>query len=249
MPPPPPHPPVPDIAPLGVDGLIVRFGDRLTEAANRAALAFRAAIEAAGLAGIQETSASPAAVYLRFDALSTDAEALRPALQALLSGRDWFAAPLPAGRRRWTVPAAFGGAHGPSLDEAAALAGLSPAAAAQALCAQPLRVQAIGFAPGLPYLGELPPAFDLPRLTALNPRVPEGAITLAIRQIVLFPVPSPTGWRHIGTTALRLFRPDAPDPFLLRAGDEVRFRPVTGDEIDRLRRDAPDGGAVAEVLE
>lgn len=239
----------PALSPIGVDGLLALFGDRLTEAANRAALAFRAAADAAGLPGVAETATSPAAVYLRFDPGLTDAAALGQAVGALLASRDWFAAPLPAGRRRWHVPAAFGADAGPQLDEAAALAGMTREAAIASVCAAPLRVQAIGFAPGLPYLGELPPVWDLPRLAALTPRVPEGAITLAIRQIVLFPVPSPTGWRHIGTTALRLFLPEAAEPFLLRAGDEVLFRPVAADRIEALRRGAaPDGGAVAEPL-
>ena len=55
----------------------------------------------------------------------------------------------------------------------------------------------------------------------------------------------PTRWRQIGQTGLRLFRPDTPDPFLLRPGDEVLFHPAH--DLDRLRA-APDGGAVAEAL-
>jgi inhibitor of KinA len=34
---------------------------------------------------------------------------------------------------------------------------------------------------------------------------------------------------------LRLFRPEDEPPVLLRAGDEVRFRPVTPEEFARLQ--------------
>ncbi|HMO71236.1 MAG TPA: carboxyltransferase domain-containing protein [Paracoccaceae bacterium] len=238
----------PAVSPIGVDGLLIAFGGRLTEPANRAALAFRAEVDAAGLTGVVETATAPAAVYVRFDHGQTAHVALQDELGALLSARDWWSAPLPAGRRRWLVPAAFGAEHGPLLDEAATMAGLSPDAAVAALCARPLRVQTIGFAPGQPYLGQLPAEWDLPRLSSLT-RVPDGAVTVAIRQVVLFSVASPTGWRHVGQTALRLFRPESGIPSLLRPGDEVQFRPVGARELDALRRDAPDGGAVAEALE
>lgn len=51
----------------------------------------------------------------------------------------------------------------------------------------------------------------------MTPQVPVGAVTVAIRQIVLLSVPSPTGWRHVGQTALRLFGPERTHPFLFRA--------------------------------
>ncbi|MFN3641967.1 MAG: carboxyltransferase domain-containing protein [Gemmobacter sp.] len=232
--------------PIGVDGWLVGFGARLTEPANRAALAFRAAVEAADLPGLTETAAALTSVLVRFDLGATDHAATRAALAMLLAARDWHAAPLPAGRRLWRVPAMFGNAVAPQLGEAAARAGLTPAAAVAALCAAPLWVQTVGFAPGQPYLGQLPPAWDLARQPTLTPRVPEGALVVAIRQAVVFAIPSPIGWRHVGQTALALFRPDRPDPFLLRPGDAVLFEAVGRAALDRLR--AAGGGAVAEPL-
>ncbi len=237
----------PALCPIGVDGWLVSFGDRLTEPANRVALAFHAALDRADLPGMAETAAALTSVYARFDLALTDHGQTRRALEDLLAGRDWPAAPLPQGRRLWRVPAVFGTDLAPQLDDAARLAGLTPAAAVTGLCAAPLRVQAIGFAPGQPYLGQLPSEWDLPRQKDLTPRVPEGAIVVAIRQAIVFSVTTPTGWRHVGQTALRLFRPDHADPFLLRPGDEVLFQPVPPEALDALRR-APDGGVVAEAL-
>ena len=127
------------------------------------------------------------------------------------------------------------------------MAGLSPDQAIAALCAAPLRVQAIGFAPGQPYLGQLPPEWDLPRQTGLTPQVPEGALAVAIRQMVLFSVSTPTGWRHVGQTALPLFRPDQPEPFTLRPGDDVQFVAVTREEFENIRRNDALGGATSQA--
>lgn len=235
----------PAIRTVGVDGFLVSFAGQLDERANRAALAFRAALERESWPGVAECATSLVSAFLRFDLAACDHAGLRARLDALLASRDWYDAPLPEGRRLWRVPVVFGGDHGPQLAEAAKLAGQSVEDAIATLCAQPVRVQTIGFAPGQPYLGQLPQNWDIPRQTGLTPHVPEAALVVAIRQLIVFSVGTPTGWRHIGQTGLRLFRPEADDPFLLRPGDEVLFYPAH--DLDRLRR-APDGGAVAEAL-
>ncbi|MDG4650595.1 carboxyltransferase domain-containing protein [Roseibacterium sp. SDUM158017] len=234
---------------LGLDGLLVRFGEVLGEPANRAALALRHAVEREGWPGVEEVTTSLVSTYLRFDPLSVDADALRATLAELVAGRDWTRADLPGGRRLWRVPAVFGTDLAPQLEEAAALAGLTPDRAVQEIAATRLRVQTIGFAPGQPYLGELPGHWTIPRQTELTPKVRVGALCVAIRQMTLFSVSTPTGWRQVAQTALRLFRPESGTPFLLRPGDEVMFQPVAREAWDRLCAEGPDGGAVAELIE
>lgn len=237
----------PHIRTAGYDGFVVSFADSLSEPANRAALAFRAAIEGAGWDGVKESSTSLVSAYLRFDPLSQDHSAMHAALDALLRTRDWYGAALPAGRRLWHVPTVFGGEAGPRLAEAAQAAGLTEAEAIASISGTRVRVQTIGFAPGMPYLGELAPAWDIPRQTDLTAQVPAGGLCVAIRQLVLFPVDTPTGWRHIGQTNLRLFRPDAQEPFLLRPGDEVRFQPTSPEALAMLAGDE-NGGALCEFI-
>lgn len=98
-------------------------------------------------------------------------------------------------------------------------------------------------------MGTLPENWDIPRQGGLTPLVPACAIVAAIRQLIIFPTATPTGWRHIGQTAFRGFRPDADEPFMLRAGDEVQFVPIEADELRRLSTDDPEhGGATTSVL-
>ncbi len=237
----------PQIRTVGTDGLLVSFGEALSEPANRAALAFRAAIEAADLPGLLETSASLVSAYLRFDLCVSDHATMKAALEALLASQDWTSAPLPGGRKLWRIPTVYGTDLAPQLEEAAAVAGLSPDDAIASISNARVRVQTIGFAPGMPYLGELPPDWAIPRQTELTGQVPAGGLCVAIRQLVLFPVATPTGWRHIGQTAFPLFRPDDPEPFALRPGDEAQFIPVMAEQLAAMRN-APDGGAAFEVL-
>jgi KipI family sensor histidine kinase inhibitor len=240
----------PMIRALGLTGLLVSFDDRLSEPANRAALAFRAAVESEAWPGVEETSTSLASVFLRFDPVSVAPADLRHRIAALLAARDWLAAPLPANRRRWHIPTVYGTELAPQLHEAAAAAGMSPDAAIAELSRTSVRVLTIGFAPGQPYLGELPPAWDIPRQVALTRRVPEGALVVAIRQFVLFSAATPTGWRHIGQTAFRAFRPESAEPFPLRPGDELIFPAIGREEYEALRAadTTGDGGAEREVI-
>ncbi len=239
-------PEYPIIAAQGVDGSVVRFSDRLTEPANRAALALRAALEGGAVPGVEEASSALASVYARFGG---DVVKGRAALARLVRDEDFMRAELPSGRKLWRIPAVFGGADGPALDSVAGQIGLSPETALHDLIETRLRVLAIGFAPGQPYLGQLPETWDIPRLGTLT-NVPAGALAVAIRQIVLFTNGSPTGWQHVGQTAFRCFRPEAERAFPLAPGDEVSFAPVSGQELAVIReRDkSGDGGAQTEPL-
>lgn len=237
--------PFPLILPSGVDGLVVRFADGFEDAANRAALAFHARLAAEAWPEVIETAPALVSALVRFDPLETSAAALADRLRGLLGG-DWQDGPA-AAPRLLVVPACFDPDAAPQIDEAAAAAGFPDrAAAVDSICSADLRVLTIGFAPGQPYIGALPPAWNLPRQRSLTPRVPVGALGLAIRQMVLFAVETQTGWRHVGQTALRVFQPGAADPFLLRPGDRLRFEPASPAALARLRDD-PLGGARIET--
>lgn len=240
----------PLICEVGLSGLLIRFSDRLTDAANRANLAFRAAVEAEGIAGVEETSTALAATLITYDPLRLPLAGLRARVAALLESRDWSAAPLPPGRRLWRIPVAFGGEHGPQLAEAAGLAGLTETQALAEIAATRLRVMALGFAPGLPYLGAMPEHWNLPRQEGLTAQVPAGSVVTAIRQFNIFTNATPTGWRHIGQSAFRNFRPEAADPFALRPGDEVIFEPIGAGELADIRAGdrAGEGGARCEAM-
>jgi len=240
-------PEFPIIQTAGVDGMLVSFANALNEPANRAALAFRAALEQAGWDGMEETASTLVSVYVRFDPFHVTHAQMRTRLQSLCAQSDWFGADLPEGRRSWRIPTVFGAPDGPQLAQAAEAAGMSEAEAITSLSSARLRVQTIGFAPGQPYIGELPAHWDIPRRQTLSSPVAEGALVVAIRQLVLFSVSTPTGWSQVGQTAVRLFQPEANEPFMLRPGDEVQFTQTEPEQLSAMRKDRH-GGAVFEVV-
>ncbi|MBY6048955.1 5-oxoprolinase subunit B family protein [Vannielia litorea] len=230
----------PEILPLGQDGVLVRFARAVSPEASAAVARFAA--EAEGLAG--EVAPALASVLLRFDPAQVDRAELVARIEELLDEREWRGLKDPTPARRWRVPVAL---DGPQLGEAAELAGLSEAEACEEFLTTELRVRAIGFAPGMPYLGFLPEHWNIPRQTDLTPKVPAGALVVAVRQLVLFPTESVTGWRMVGRCAFRPFRRGAKEPFPLAPGDALRFERVEATELERLEAE-PLGGAVCEEI-
>ena len=240
----------PAIKPVGINGMLVQFSDKLQEPSNRAALSFCASIRQQNWPCVEEISATLASAYLRFDIQKASHEELIQDLQALLNTQNWYEAPLPQGRRHLEIPCVFGGEHGPQLEEAATVAKLSTQDAIKELTSVRTRVLAVGFAPGQPYLGELDEHWNIPRLTALTRQVPKGALIVAIKQLIIFTAPSPTGWRHIGQCAFDCFRPDQENPFAFRPGDEVSLRDISSKDLSCIKATdrTGNGGAVISPI-
>ncbi len=106
-------------------------------------------------------------------------------------------------------------------------------------------VYAIGFVPGFPYLGYLPPELcGVPRLDSPRLRVEPGSVGLTARQTGIYPLPRPGGWNIIGRTPISLVDV-ATEYFPLRVGDMIRFERIDETEYthrlgERLTRKAPE---------
>lgn len=137
-------------------------------------------------------------------------------------------------RRRWLIPACYEPEHGIDLEDVCWACGLHPATVAEIHAAQTWRVLMVGFLPGQPYLGELPPLLRLPRRATPRVSVAAGSIGIALSMSVVYPQASPGGWHIIARTPVPLFDATRAQPSLLAAGDEVSFQQVTSREFDRL---------------
>jgi KipI family sensor histidine kinase inhibitor len=124
---------------------------------------------------------------------------------------------------RVEIPVRYGGEYGPDLEDVGRHTGLSPAEVIRLHTSADYLVYFLGFSPGFPYLGGLPPELATPRLLAPRKKVPAGSVAIGGSQTGIYPMETSGGWRIIGRTTLRLFDAEASPPALLRAGDHVRF--------------------------
>lgn len=131
------------------------------------------------------------------------------------------------------IPVCYGGELGPDLPEVAAAHGLSEEEVVEIHASADYLVYMLGFAPGFAYLGGLPKRIATPRRRTPRLSIPAGTVGIAGDQTGVYPIATPGGWQLIGRTPDPLFLPDAMPPALLRAGDIVRFRPISRAEFDR----------------
>jgi KipI family sensor histidine kinase inhibitor len=230
------------ILPCGDQALTVQLSERLDEGVNRRVIALARDLAADPLTGVLETVPTYRALLVRYDPLLVRGAALAAALHQRLAR---IPARPPEGRGRlWRLPVVYGGPMGMDLDEVARLRGLTTDEVVRLHAAAEFRVYMIGFSPGYAYLGGLPPALHTPRRTEPRQSVPAGAVGIGGQQASINSVTAPSGWRFLGGTPVPIFQPGRADPFLLAAGDRVRFHPVSAGEAARIaaalaRSDAP----------
>lgn len=222
---------------LGEEALLLRFGDGIDAACNRAVHAFAARCMAAAPPWLRDCVPAYASLALFVDRCAFD----DPGIDPLDIVRDWLSrvvGPIgvsddTAGTAPVEVPVCYDRAFAPDLDALAAHAGLSPQAVIARHQAASYTVAMIGFAPGFPYLLGLDPALAMPRLATPRTRVAAGSVAIGGAQAGIYPRESPGGWRIVGRTPLRLFDAARAQPSLLSPGRALRFV-----AIDRARFDA-----------
>lgn len=210
----------PRFIPLGDSALLVRFGDRLDEAANRAAIGFAVRLAEAAPEGVDEITPNLVSVLLRFDPARTDAGRLSGELRVLPPG-IWEASAVRSASH--VIAVTF---DGDDLDEVAGLVALEKQAFIASHNAAPLRVLATGFAPGFVYVGFHPETLHVPRRTTVRASVPAGTVLFAAGQTAITATAIPTGWHVIGHTEFRNFDPAADPPTRLRPGDSITLETV-----------------------
>lgn len=218
---------------VGEGGLLVEFADLIDPTVNGRIQALLAALDAAPPPGLRELIPAYRTLLILYDPLAVAEEALLARVRAIVPTMGESATP----SRLVTIPTIYGGEFGPDLEDVATHCGLASEEIIVRHSSATYLVYFIGFSPGYPYLGGLDPALATPRLASPRVRVPAGAVAIGGQQTGIYPQETPGGWRIIGRTPLRLYDPQAPDPFLLRAGDRVRLRPIGANEYAALRRE------------
>ena len=213
------------IEPLGDACLVVRFGTGVDAVTSRAVAAATATLTAAALPGVVDIAATFNTVAVVFDPHRADPRELSGAILASLQN---LAGGASTPGTIVEIPVAYGGDDGPDLAAVAAHIGLDSEAVVRLHTSTDQVVGMIGFAPGFPYLLGLPAALSIPRRATPRTSVPAGSVAIAERQTGIYPRASPGGWHVIGRTPRAMFDPRRDPPALLRAGDLVRFVPVTG---------------------
>jgi len=164
-----------------------------------------------------EVVAGAASVVVQFDPaeLDIDAACSRAQHTSPAAGSEAIGA-----GRILTVPVRY---DGPDLAAVCRELGLSVDEFVALHTAAAGCVEMLGFTPGFAYVAGLDPRLAVGRLPAPRLSVPAGAVGIAGPYTGLYSLPGPGGWSLVGRTTLRLFDSAGDPPFVLAAGQILRF--------------------------
>lgn len=224
--------PEPVIRLAGERGLLAEYGDVIDPEVNRKVRAMFIALQQAAPSWLVEALPTYRSLLILYDPVQAEPHAIGAFLKGLESRLTETSIPPP---KLHEIPVCYGGDLGPDLPFVAESHGLTPEEVIRIHSEPTYPIYMIGFTPGFPFLGGLPEALHTPRLKTPRTRVPAGSVAIANNQTGIYSITSPGGWQLIGRTPLRLFDPQRQNPFLVQAGDRLRFKPISREVYDFLR--------------
>lgn len=230
------------------DSLQIQFDQKICPEVNHQISVFCRAFElmTKDMPEIIEIVPTYCAVSIYFDEKSASPELIKKiALEVLEkmddeegSGVRAGEGDLPEGGRIISIPVCYEDQEfAPDLEKVCAHAKMTKEEVIRLHSASEYLIYMMGFLPGFPYLGGMDESLNTPRLESPRTKIPAGSLAIGGAQTGLYPVESPGGWNIIGRTPLKLFDLSRNPQFLYRAGDKIRFMPVSRHEFDHFDED------------
>lgn len=219
----------------GDTALVVDFGNQVDLGISAKVLALAERLNELKISGVIETVPTIRSLSVYYEPLSISPVELERQIGDILDHLDETLAT----GRTCEIPVCYDPELAPDLEYVAEQCKLSPADVIALHSGQTYHAYMLGFLPGLAYLGDLPEVLHLPRRTTPRPRIPAGSLGIGGKLTCIYPMATPCGWHLIGRSPLSLWDP-ATKGALLRAGDKVKFEPMSLRDYKRM---APDESA------
>ncbi|MDD9302962.1 MAG: 5-oxoprolinase subunit PxpB [Desulfobacter sp.] len=219
----------------GDRGLLMELGNVIDPGVNTRIRAMTTRMAENPASGVDEIIPTYCAVILVYDPVVTSPDRLIPWLVSLYETLDSIVLAAPD---IVDLPVCYHPSLGPDMAHVARTNGLTAQAVVEIHTAPLYPVYMIGFTPGFPYLGGLSKKIHTPRLSSPRTHVPAGSVGIANNQTGIYPIDSPGGWQLIGQCPVKLFDPARENPILLKAGDQLKFTPISLDRFNEIKTGA-----------
>lgn len=139
------------------------------------------------------------------------------------------------------IPICYGGELGPDLEDCAAYEDVSVEEFIRMHSEHEYYSYMLGFAPGHAYMARFEEPFHFKRRETPRVHIPGRSIVAQLNLSNLIPFGQPCGWNIVGGTPLDICDYQKEDPFVVHAGEWVRYVPITLREYEKIRKDVERG--------
>lgn len=224
--------------PVNESSLLISFGDVIHEEVHAQVMKAKALIEANPFNGFVETvpAYTTLAVYYNMVEVEKKNETVSATVQQILQQilETDATDQLTSTGALVEIPVCYDLSLAPDLNTTAEALNLSVEKLINIHSGKTYNVFMIGFTPGFPYMGSVDERIFTQRKTQPRLKVEPGSVAITGNQTGIYPFATPGGWNIIGRTPLLLFDRNRSNPFLLKAGDEVKFKQISKEEFETL---------------
>jgi KipI family sensor histidine kinase inhibitor len=197
-------------------------------------MALKMVLEREPIRGIVELIPTYCSLLIQYDPMDLRYGQLRDRLGALVTQLDEVEMPP---KQVVEIPVAYGGEYGPDLGEVARAHNISEEEVIKLHSEPEYPIYMLGFVAGFPYLGGMNKAIATPRKKSPRLKIEAGSVGIAGEQTGIYSVESPGGWQIIGRTPLKLYDVNRNEPVLLKAGQYIKFKPITKEEFRAMENE------------
>ena len=217
----------------GDQALSVQMGDEISLEVNRKALMLHEELKKRPVEGIREMVPTYASLMIHYRPEVISPDRLTDMIYQRLDTMEDIGTTKKIIRE---VPILYGGETGPDLELCAELEHTTVKEIIRKHSSHDYYVYMLGFAPGHPYSARFEEPFSFKRRDTARVKIPARSVVVQLNLSDLIPFEQPCGWNMIGSTPVTICDYKKEDPFLVHAGEWVRYIPVTKKEYDEIRR-------------
>ncbi|MFV0362696.1 MAG: 5-oxoprolinase subunit B family protein [Suipraeoptans sp.] len=133
------------------------------------------------------------------------------------------------------IPICYGKDLGPDLELCASIEGISEDEIIRKHSEHIYYAYMLGFAPGHAYMSRFEEPFSFKRRESPRIKIAAGSIVAMESLSNFIPFEQPCGWNILGGTPLKVCDYKREDPFIVHAGEYVKFTPVSIKDYERIR--------------